>query len=153
MGGKDELLVDIMSEVLNQLAPLVRSTADAAGPDPIARFRAAAGAHIRFHAEHARETFIGNSELRALEPEQRGAILKARREYDHLIRGLITEAAKAAGVELLDARLQSYAILALGMHVASWFKGGRGNLSLNHVVNVYTEISCRQIGLPAGTPA
>lgn len=150
MGGKDELLVDIMSVVLDQLPPLIAAAADAAGDDPIERFRAAAGAHIRFHAQHAQETFIGNSELRSLQPDQREIILKARRDYDQLIRGFIQDAAKAAGVELLDLRLQSYALLALGMHVASWFRDDRAGVSLDKVVDVYTEISCRQIGLPTG---
>lgn len=147
MGSKDELLVDIMSTVLESLSPMVEKAADEAGPDPVDRFRAAVGAHIRFHAQHAQETFIGNSELRALQPDQRERILKERRSYDQLLRRYIKEAADAHGVELLDLRLQSYAILALGMHVASWFRDSRGT-SLDHVVDVYTSLSCRQIGLP-----
>lgn len=149
MGGKDELLIDIMSNVLGQLQPLVEQAADAAGEDPVARFRAAVGAHIRFHAQHARETFIGNSELRSLKPEYKSIVLDARRDYDQLMRRLINEAAAAAGVELLDLRLQSYALLALGMHVASWYRDDRGDSTLDHIVEVYTEISCRQIGLSA----
>lgn len=147
MGSKDELLVDIMSSVLESLGPMVEAAAEGAGSDPLARFRAAVGAHIRFHAQHAQETFIGNSELRSLEPEQRERILKERRSYDHLLRTYIEEAAEAHDVEILDLRLQSYAILALGMHVASWFRDSRGT-SLDHVVEIYTTISCRQIGLP-----
>lgn len=149
MGGKDELLVDIMTDVLERLQPLVEEAASSAGDDPIERFRAAVGAHIRFHASHAQETFIGNSEIRSLPPEQKEIILKARREYDQLMRELIAAASAAAGIEPLDLRLQSYAVLALGMHVASWFRDDRRGLTLDHVVEVYTEISCRQLGLPA----
>ncbi|QLQ09153.1 MAG: TetR/AcrR family transcriptional regulator [Nocardioidaceae bacterium] len=149
MGGKDELLVDIMSDVLAQLQPLVEKAAATGGDDPVARFRAAVGAHIRFHAQHAQETFIGNSELRALKPDQKEIVFQARREYDQLMRNLIKDAAASAGVELLDLRLQSYAILALGMHVASWYRDDRGDTTLDHIVDVYTDISCRQVGLPA----
>jgi len=149
MGGKDELLVDIMTSVLGRLGPLLEQAADEAGTDPVARFKAAVGAHIRFHAQHAQETFIGNSELRSLQPDQRKVILKARRDYDYQMRQYISEAATAAGVELLDLRLQSYAVLALGMHVASWFRDNRGGISLDRVVDVYTELTCRQVGLPA----
>lgn len=148
MGGKEELLIDIMSNVLEQLQPMVERAAEAAGDDPLARFRAAVGAHIRFHAQHAQETFVGNSELRSLKPEDKSIILDARRDYDRLIRRLIEDAAKAAGVEVLDLQLQSYALLALGMHIASWYRDDRGELTLDHVVEVYTEISCRQVGLP-----
>ena len=148
MGGKDELLVDIMSEVLAKLQPLVEDAASAAGDDAVDRFRAAVGAHIRFHAQHAQETFVGNSELRSLKPDQKEVVLKARRDYDRLMRNLIQNAADAAGVELLDLRLQTYALLALGMHVASWYRDDRGDMTLDHVVEVYTEITCRQVGLP-----
>lgn len=65
------------------------------------------------------------------------------------MRNLIKDAAASAGVELLDLRLQSYAILALGMHVASWYRDDRGDTTLDHIVDVYTDISCRQVGLPA----
>jgi len=150
IGGKDELLVDIMSTVLERLFPVVDEAADAAGADPVERFKAAVGAHIRFHAQHAQETFIGNSELRSLRPEQRKVIIKARREYERMIQRFISEAADAAGMEILDLRLQSYAILALGMHVASWFRDDRQGLSLDRVVEVYTDVSCRQIGIPTG---
>ena len=146
MGGKDDLLIDIMMSVMDQLTPLVEAAAAEAGPDPIARLRAGIGAHISFHARHARETFIGNSELRSLQPEQYKLIVKRRRDYEDLMRDLIEEAAASAGVELLDGRLQTYAVLALGMHTASWFRESRG-VPLEQVVDVYTEISLRQIGL------
>jgi AcrR family transcriptional regulator len=146
MGGKDELLLDIMVAVMDQLTPLVEEAVAAAGPDPVARLRAALAAHISFHASHARETFIGNFELRSLPPEQRKLISKRRREFENLMRGLIEEAAGARGVPLLDPRLQTYAVLALGMHTASWFRESSG-VTLDHVVDVYTEVSLRQIGL------
>ena len=146
MGGKEELLLDIMASVMDTLTPLVESAAANAGPDPIARLQAAIDAHIRFHAQYARETFIGNSELRSLKPDQRKLITKRRRDYEKLLQDLVEAAAASRGVELLDARLQTYAVLALGMHVASWFRAD-SDMSLNQVVTVYTEVSLRQLGL------
>jgi len=146
MGGKDELLLDIMTAVMNELTPLVENAATDAGTDPIERLEAAIGAHIRYHAQHARETFIGNSELRSLKPDQRKLISKRRLDYEQLIRSFIEEAAHSSGVPLLDARLQPYAVLALGMHVASWFRD-TSDVSLDQVVNVYTDVTLRQLGL------
>ncbi|GAA1706725.1 TetR/AcrR family transcriptional regulator [Kribbella yunnanensis] len=146
MGGKDELLVDIMSTVLDRLHAELDEAVAGAGDEPIARLKAVIGAHIRFHARHARETFIGNSELRSLPKEHRQTILQRRRDYEERMRLFIEDAADAAGVELLDARLQSYAVIALGTHVASWFKL-RGDVTLDRVVEVYTELSLRQLGL------
>jgi len=146
MGSKEELLLDIMVSVMDQITPLVESAVANAGPDAIARLQAAIDAHIRFHAQNARETFIGNSELRSLMPEQRKVISKRRRDYELLLQKLVEDAAASRGVELLDARLQTYAVLALGMHVASWYRSDSG-VSLDQIVNVYTEVSLRQIGL------
>jgi len=146
MGSKDELLVDIMTDVLDTLTPMVEQAADQAGPDPVARLSAGLAAHIRFHAKHARDTFVGNSELRSLAPDARHQISKRRNDYERLVRDLVEAAAADRGVPLLDARLQTYAILALGMHLASWYRPTRGN-SLDHIVSVYTEISLRQLGV------
>ena len=146
MGSKEELLLDIMVSVMDKITPLVESAVANAGPDPIARLEAAIDAHLRFHAQNARETFIGNSELRSLMPEQRKIISQRRREYEKLLQKLLEEAAASRGVELLDARLQTYAVLALGMHVASWYRPD-SDVTLDQIVNVYTEVSLRQIGL------
>lgn len=150
MGSKDELLLDIMLSVQDTLLPMVDSAVAEANDDAVARLEAAIGAHIRFHAKHARETFIGNSEIRALNDEQRGQVLAWRKKYEDLMKGFIEKAAEAVGVDLLDVRLQTYALLALGMHTASWFREAH-TVSLDRVVSVYTELSLRQLGIsPSG---
>ena len=151
MGSKEELLLDIMVSVMDQITPLVEGAVARAGTDPIARLQAAIDAHIRFHAQNARETFIGNSEIRSLMPEQRRIISKRRRDYEKVLQNLVEEAAASRGVELLDARLQTYALLALGMHVASWYRSD-SDVTLDQIVDVYTEVSLRQIGLSKRSP-
>jgi len=146
MGSKEELLLDIMMDVMDQLTPLVESAAKDAGTDPVDQLKAALAAHISFHAQHSRETFIGNSELRSLHPDQRKLISKRRRDYEKLMRDLVVAAAASRGVPLLDARLQTYAVLALGMHVASWYRAS-SDVSLEQLVTVNTELSLRQIGV------
>jgi AcrR family transcriptional regulator len=150
MGGKDELLLDIMTSVMDELLGAVHAAVDAAGADPLDQLKAFIDAHLRFHAHRARETFIGNSELRALSPEQRRVVSGRRRDYEELLRGHVVAATQASGVTLLDARLQTYAVLALGMHLASWFRD-TGKNSLEHVVQIYTEVSLRQLGLVSPT--
>jgi AcrR family transcriptional regulator len=149
MGSKDELLLDIMMSVMEALQPMVEEAAENAGDDPVDRLRAVVDAHVRFHAQHARETFIGNSEIRSLLPDQRAQIRKLRDAYEVQIRGYIEAAATAAGVDVLDLRLQTYSVLALGMHTASWFRESSG-VSLAHVAATYTEMVLRQIGIGAG---
>ena len=153
ISGKDELLTDIMVAVMDELEASVEAAVGSAGDSDIARLRAAVDAHIRYHAQHARETFIGNSELRALSAENRKAVLARRSRYEQYMRRLVIKAAAEAGAELIDPKLQTFAVLALGMHVASWFRS-RGPLSLEKVVDTYTRISLRQMGIDdaAGSP-
>jgi TetR/AcrR family transcriptional regulator, cholesterol catabolism regulator len=146
MGGKDELLLDIMTTVMDQLLESSQAAVAAAGADPIDKLKALVDNHLRFHARNPRETFIGNSELRALSGENRRAVLGRRRDYETTLRTAIEDATASAGVKVLDARLQTYAVLALGMHLASWFRDS-SEVSLEHVVEVYTELTLRQLGL------
>jgi AcrR family transcriptional regulator len=146
--GKDELLNDIMVAVMDELETSVTSAATAAGDSAVDRLRAAVDAHLRYHAQHAREVFIGNSELRSLNDRDRKAILGRRHEYELFMRRLIEEAAEESDAELLDSSLQTYALLALGMHISSWYKP-RGRLSLERVVDIYTTMCLRQMGVSA----
>jgi AcrR family transcriptional regulator len=146
IGSKDDLLLDIMLSVQDTLLPMVDSAVEAAGDDPVARLEAAIGAHIRFHATNARETFIGNSEIRSLNEEQQKQVLAWRKKYENLMKSFIQKAADAVEVELIDLRLQTYALLALGMHTASWFREAHA-VPLDRVVNIYTELSLRQLGI------
>jgi len=47
---------------------------------------------------------------------------------------------------MLDVRLQTYAILAIGTHVSSWYRND-GSMSLDEVVAGYTEVILRQLGV------
>ncbi len=152
IGSKDELLADIMTSIMDRLISSSREALENAGPDPVRQLSALIDNHLRFHAKNAKETFIGNSELRSLSPDQRQLILGRRREYEFLLRGAIETAAQFARLPLLDSRLQTYAILAQGMHLASWFRESR-ELPLERIVEVYTELTFRQLGLSTAAGA
>ncbi|CAI7979534.1 hypothetical protein FRAHR75_640023 [Frankia sp. Hr75.2] len=107
IGSKDELLADIMTSIMDRLISSSREALENAGPDPVRQLGALIDNHLRFHAKNAKETLIGNSELRSLSPDQRQLILGRRREYEFLLRGAIETAAQFARLPLLDSRLQT----------------------------------------------
>lgn len=148
INGKDELLNDIMVSVMDELEESVHEAVDSAGDSHVERLAAAADAHLRYHAQHAREVFIGNSELRSLNDADRKEVLRRRRAYEQFMRRLVEDAANETGADLLDAVLQTYSLLALGMHVSSWYRP-RGRLSLESVVDIYTKMFLRQMGIEA----
>jgi len=145
ISGKDELLSAIMIQVMVDLqAALEESIADVA--DPVDRLVAAVGCHIRFHAERRRDVFIGNSELRSLDAEAHKKVVSLRKKYEETLRDLVVAAADSADGDVIDVKLQVFAIVAIGTHVASWYKPGRG-YPLDDIVDTYTQIILRQLAL------
>lgn len=151
ISSKEELLLDLMVAVMDDL--LKSHDAAVEGKlDPLAKLRAAVDAHIRFHASHARHVFVGNSELRSLRPADRRTVIRKRDEYQHELTAILDEAAACGAVDVVDTRLQTYAIVAIGAHVATWYRPD-GPLSLEQIVEQYTEIILRQLGRSAGSAA
>ncbi|NHU43707.1 TetR/AcrR family transcriptional regulator [Rhodococcus opacus] len=146
ISGKEELLTDIMVSVMDELLEAVNKALVSVDGSALDRFKAAVDCHIRYHAEHARETFIGNTELRALSDGDLELVLAKRAEYERLLQKLIKDVAKETGADILDAKLQTYSILAQGAHVSSWYKPG-GPKSLDKVVNTYIKMALRQLGV------
>jgi AcrR family transcriptional regulator len=145
MSGKDELLSEIMVSVMQDLLNALHDAVDGVD-DPIERLETAIACHIRYHAEHRRQVFIGNSELRALAHDDRQKVVALRRDYERALERLIDEAAEAGGGDVLDPRLQVFSIVAIGTHVSSWYKPGRGR-SLDDIVQVYTRMIFREMDL------
>ena len=143
--GKHQLLRDMMLGIMDELlAAMVVAAAETA--DPVKRLERALDCHIRFHATHSRAVFIGNSELRSLDEVDRKVVSSRRREYERMLREMVEDVGSAGHGDILDARLQAYAIVAIGTHVATWYRPG-GSLSLDDVVSTYTQTIFRQLGV------
>jgi len=145
--GKDDLLRNLMEQIMRDLLAAVRA-AVADIEEPTDRLRAGLDCHIRFHATRSRDVFIGNNELRSLPAADRRRVILARDEYEQLLRSLVVAACQRESREApIDLRLQTYAVLAIGTHVASWYRPD-GRLTLDEVVQAYTDMILRQLGLP-----
>ncbi|HEY5854222.1 MAG TPA: TetR/AcrR family transcriptional regulator [Aldersonia sp.] len=147
ISGKEELLTEILVSVMDELLDSVNTAVEAAGPGAVDRFEAAVKCHIRYHAEHARSVFIGNTELRSLGEKDLEAVLTKRGEYERLFVTLVKNVAKETGADILDAKLQAYSVLAQGAHVSSWYQP-RGPKSLDKIAKTYITMALRQVGVP-----
>lgn len=143
--GKDDLLRSIMTGIMADLIAAQKAVANS-HEDTIETLRAMMDCHIRFHAQRARDVFIGNSELRSLEKKDRRKVVAQRDEYEQMFRELIDKAGAQGRADVLDARLQAYAIVAMGTHVSSWYRP-KGSMSLDEIVHVYTVMALRQLGV------
>lgn len=142
--SKQQLLAQLMTGTMHALLA-AHDTAVASSDDPRERLRRAVEAHVRYHARHRLEAFVGNREIRSLVEPHRGQVLALRASYESRFRELV-HAGLAAGVfRVTSVRLASYAVLDLGMGVAAWFRED-GELPEDVVVWEYSEFALRLVG-------
>lgn len=146
--GKDTLLRTIMVGIMDDLLAAQQDALKGV-EDPADRLHAAVDCHVRFHATRARDVFVGNSELRALSPADRRKVIARRDKYEVKFRELVDALAADGRGDILDTRLQTYALLAMGSHVSTWYRPD-GDRSLDEIVEIYTTMALRQLGLAAG---
>ncbi len=144
VSSKQALLAQIMIGTMDALLAAHR-TAVAGTSDVAERLRRATEAHVRYHARHRLEAFVGNREIRSLEEPHRTAVLARRDAYERAFRELIEAGIAAGRFHVASARLTSYAILDLGMGVAVWYRED-GELSEDQVVYQYGDFALLLVG-------
>jgi AcrR family transcriptional regulator len=136
--SKQALLVEIMESHMRQLnANLERIVSK---PSKIQqRLFEAISNHIQLHTTYKSEFFIIDTEIRALEGNNRGKILALRDHYDHLIQALLHEGMEQGALCQTDVKISSYAIIAMCTEVAQWFRHA-GRLDVQQVIEIYFRL-------------
>lgn len=149
--SKQDLLSTIISTTMDDLLA-AHHAARVGTVDPVEQLRRAVDCHVRYHARHRREAFVGNRELRSLVEPHRSAVLARRAEYAALFEHLIADGAAVGAFHISSARLAAYSILDLGMGVAAWFRDG-SDLTENDVVWHHVEIALRIVAANRSSPS
>ena len=143
--SKQGLLVTICDRGLDVLVHATEEALDLAGPDPAERLGAIVAAHVRVHMESQRESLIGNSELRALEPAGRALIVAKRdaqqRLFDRVVRDGVRRGAFTTGHPEDAARF----VTAAATSVATWYRPG-GALDADEIVRRHRAIALDAVG-------
>lgn len=116
-----------------------------AGHDPADRLAAIVGAHVRIHLSSQRESLLGNSELRSLEPAARALIVAKRdvqqRTFDRVVRDGVRRGVFGTAFPDDAARV----ITSAGTAVAAWYRPD-GPLSGEAIVDRYRTIALDTVG-------
>jgi AcrR family transcriptional regulator len=150
VASKQDVLVSIMTGTMDALLAAFAS-AVATTADPVERLRRATDAHVRYHARHRLEAFVGNREIRSLVEPHRSAVLTRRDAYEQGFRGIIVDGIEAGRFSVASPRLASYAILDLGMGIANWYRDD-GEHTENEVAWQYTEFALRMVAARTSEP-
>ncbi|MFG3551875.1 TetR/AcrR family transcriptional regulator [Streptomyces sp. NPDC047725] len=142
--SKQDVLAQIMTGTMQSLIDL-HHKAVATTTDPTERLRRATEAHVRYHARHRLEAFVGNREIRSLEEPHLSEVLAMRAQYEAGFRDLIDSGVATGRFQVTSVRLASYAVLDLGMGVAVWFRED-GEITEDAVVWEYGEFALRLVG-------
>jgi TetR/AcrR family transcriptional regulator, cholesterol catabolism regulator len=138
--SKEQLLFSIMSGVMHDLLASLERALEPYS-EAVDRMRAAVECHVTFHAERAKEIFVGNSELRSLTKPDR-PVVGLRDRYEANFLRILEQGAEAGVFHYTDAKLLTYAILATGTQVSAWYKT-RGRLSLRQIASTYSDFVLR----------
>ena len=103
------------------------------------RLRAFIAHHVVYHLEKKQEVFVGNFELRALEPRHHATIVTMRRAYEEKLIALLDIGVAVGEFEIRDARITAYAILAMLTGACTWYKP-EGRLTKAEVVGLHTDM-------------
>ncbi len=136
--NKQALLVEIMETHMLRLNTALHHILHEYA-DPLQRLREAIGNHIRLHTTYKNEFFIVDTEIRALEPENRAHILSLRDTYEKLIQEILRDGIERKVFQPGDVKVISYAIIAMCTEVATWFRPD-GRLSVQQVIEIYRQI-------------
>ncbi|TDE11157.1 TetR/AcrR family transcriptional regulator [Jiangella asiatica] len=144
VASKQDLLVQIMTGTMTDLLSAHRAAVATTG-DPTERLRRATEAHVRYHARHRLEAFVGNREIRNLVEPHRGTVLGLRAEYESCFRDVVDAGIRVGHFQVASARLASYAILDLGIGLSSWYRED-GELTEDAVVWQYSAFALSIVG-------
>jgi AcrR family transcriptional regulator len=137
--SKQHLLYEIMNETMTTLIA-EQQLAISTTTDLVARLRRMVEAHVRYHARHRLEAFVGNREISNLDEEKRARVLAQRRRYESGLRAVIDAGIAGGSFVAGSARLTSYAILDMGIGISTWYSP-HGELTESEVVYQYGEFA------------
>jgi AcrR family transcriptional regulator len=136
--SKQALLVEIMETHMRQLN--VNLEHIVSKKDTVQqRLYEAISSHIRLHTTYKSEFFIIDTEIRALNGENRGKVLALRDQYEDLFQKLLREGMEQGVLRQTDVKVSSYAIIAMCTEVAQWFRPS-GRLSVQQVIEIYNQM-------------
>ncbi len=136
--NKEALLVEIMESHMRQLNASLESILREQS-DPHQRLYAAIANHIRLHTTYKNEFFIIDTEIRALEGDNRTNILALRDRYETLLQELLHDGMDKGIFRQSDVKISSYAIIAMCTEVATWFRPN-GRLTVQQVIDIYSQM-------------
>ena len=141
---KQELLFVLIHDHMTALHREVEA-ALAGIADPRAQLEAFTAFHLTYHIERKREVFIGSSEIRSLEPENRATIVALRQAYENRLCAILEEGSRQGLFAIGDVRVTAYAILAMLTGICTWYEP-KGRIGRAELIDIHTRLVLDGVG-------
>lgn len=121
IGSKENLLVEIQNRVL---APLLAATrqVQAFDEDPVLRLRLLSETLLDLILRHLNHIWVYEHDYRHLSDKNRSRVLRQRREFEQIVKSLLSEAMETGAFRRMDSRLAMLQFLNLHNHTYQWAK-------------------------------
>jgi AcrR family transcriptional regulator len=146
--SKEEILWEIVQRSLDTIL-MGQERAFASEASTVERLGAFVRMHIRFHAEENASARVVNSNLGSLSKRHYALTIKKRAIYEHRFRELLRSGVTEGLFAITNPKITSYAILEMGMGVATWFSD-EGELTADGLLPLYEELALRMVGYKHG---
>lgn len=144
--SKAILLRAIMTRVTEDLlAVLDEARAAAKKDDPASLLAEMVRAYVRFHTMRRAEAFVGNSELRSLEAEDRDPVIALRDRVSGEFNAVIASGLKKGVFECEHPREAGLAVMTMCTAVANWYKPG-GKATPEQIADRYAGLALAMLG-------
>ena len=143
---KQALLTGLIKDHMETLLRETDAALPAKDTDALDRLRGFIRHHLTYHVERQIEVFIGNSELRSLEPENRCMIVDLRRAYEQRLIAILVAGQDEGVLKVTDVQTAAFAILAMLTGICTWYQPD-GRLSVAELIEVHTDLvlsGCRR---------
>jgi len=112
--------------------------------DPILQLRAFARFHVSYHITRKQDVYVGNFELRSLEPDNYRFITEERRSYELILIQIIEKGQKTGAFDAGDVKVAAYGILAMLTGVCTWYSP-EGGMDADSITEIYVEMCLKSI--------
>ncbi|MCH1464963.1 MAG: TetR/AcrR family transcriptional regulator [Alphaproteobacteria bacterium] len=144
---KQHILMAIMEDHMRALLSAYYASANACQRDAQTQLEAFVRFHISYHTALPNEVFLSYMELRALEPENFKIIEALRRNYETILKDILTLGVQQRQMACDDIHVSAMAILAMLTGVTSWFRQ-QGRLTRHQIENIYVSLVMRSVAVP-----
>lgn len=137
--SKQAMLFDLMSRTMADLTAATENAVTASAADPVSQLTAAVHAHIAFHINRRKESFLADSELRSLTVDNRATVNLWRDRYERVFRRILEAGIESGHFRQTNLRVALSALMAISTGVASWYTPS-GQLNIGEVADAIVDL-------------